>query len=110
MEVNRSASAPNELREISTKGAEPITKAKPELQDWVICGRLIGQASGWDQADTWVLQLYDFVPHTDYRGPASDCVCFNFENGTIETFDDSGETLARSDLMDALANLPRMQI
>ena len=77
-----------------------------ESMDWPVCGRMIGQASGWDQADTLSIQLYDFVPGTGYVGPVGD-VCINFEDGTIQSFDDEGKTIQSVDLLDAIQGCPR---
>jgi len=81
--------------------------AKTERLSWIVCGRQIGSASGWDQADTFVIQLYDFEPGEGYVGPSGDCVAIDFENVTIETFDNAGERVISVDLIDAIAGCRR---
>lgn len=73
-----------------------------ELINWVVCGRLIGRATGWDYPDIFDLQIYNFEPATGYAGPVADCVLFRFENGTIETFDDDGEVKESKDLIESI--------
>ncbi len=77
-----------------------------EPSAWTICGRAIGTASGWDQADAFIIQLYDLVPHPAYTGPHADCVFFNFERGLIETHDNEGNVSASVDLIDAIRACP----
>jgi hypothetical protein len=77
---------------------------KKEMQDWIICGRKIGRASGWDQSDTFTMMLYDFEPAPRYTGPQGD-VCFRFENGTIESYNEDGTVKVSADLLKALQHL-----
>ena len=81
-----------------------MTKKK-ECTEWTICGRAVGRASGWDQSDTFAMMLYDFDPAPGYAGPSGD-VLFNFEAGTIESFNKDGSVKASVDLLGALYNLP----
>lgn len=77
-----------------------------ERTEWTILGRKIGTATGWDQADTLIMQVYDFEPSEGVDLPTSDCIMFDFEHGTAETYDDAGNTLVSKDLVAALAGLP----
>lgn len=82
-------------------------KVSRKNEFWVVCGREIGSASGWDQWDTFVIQLYNLVPHGAYAGPVSDCVSIDFERGLIETRDDEGVVTGSADLLDAISACPR---
>lgn len=77
---------------------------KDELIDWVVCGRAVGKATGWDQSDTSELMLYDFEPAAGVEIPKSSCVTFRFENGTVETYKDDGDIDWQADLIDAIKN------
>ena len=81
------------------------TKTKNTLTEWIVCGRMIGSASGWDQSETFMMTLYDFSPLAGYRGPSGD-VLFKFENGTIEAFNEDGSIKESVDLIDAIRGLP----
>jgi hypothetical protein len=70
--------------------------------DWVVLGRKIGTATGWDQADTFVMQIYDFEPADGVGLPASECLSFDFENGVAETYDEKGKTTESRDLVTSL--------
>lgn len=73
-----------------------------EPWDWVICGRLIGKATGWDQADTFVITIYGLQPAPSYKGPVADCINVSFERGMIETYDEGGNVKESADLIDAV--------
>jgi hypothetical protein len=77
--------------------------AKKEMQDWIICGRAVGRASGWDQNDTFSMTLYDFEPAPKYEGPSGD-ISIRFENGTIEVYNEDGSVKVSADLIDAIKN------
>jgi len=77
-----------------------------ERHDWTICGRLIGKASGWDQADTFALVLYDFVPSPGVELPMND-ISIDLEEGTIRVYDDAGNIAFEADLLDTLAKAPK---
>lgn len=73
-------------------------------ESWTICGRKIGSATGWDQNDTWIMQLYNFTPGPGWRGPpATDCLTLDFENGLAQTWDEDGPSVT-VDLVTALAD------
>lgn len=76
-----------------------------ELMDWIVCGRKVGRATGWDQNDTFALMLYGFHPAEEYKGPSGD-VLFRFENGTIESFNRDGTVKESCDLIEAIRHLP----
>jgi len=73
--------------------------------EWEILGRIIGTATAWDQADTFVMQLYDFEPAVDINLP-SGCLCIDFESGIAEIYDDEGKPLITCDLVAAIAHIP----
>lgn len=78
-----------------------MAKKKNDRLPWTILGRNIGTASGWDHADAFVMQLYDFEPADDVDLP-SGTLCIDFEKGIAETFDDEGKTLISKDIVLAL--------
>lgn len=81
--------------------------ARLKRQDWVVCGRAIGSATGWDQSDTFGLMLYNFKPAPGYSGPTGETVVFHFERGTIESFKGDGTVKESVDLIDAIKDAPR---
>ena len=74
-----------------------------EMSDRSVCGRLVGRASGWDQADTFCMMLYDFEPAQGWRGPTGGTVSFRFENGTVETYNDDGSVKESADMIEAIS-------
>lgn len=74
--------------------------------EWVVLGRVIGTGTGWDQADTFVMQIYDFEPAVNVNLPKSDCLTIDFEAGTASTCDDAGVVTSSVDLMSAIAGIP----
>ena len=76
---------------------------------WTECGRAIGEASGWDQGETFSLMLYNFVPAKGYTGPTGD-IRINFEKGTIETFNEDGSVSESVDLIGTIKHLPVKRI
>lgn len=79
--------------------------AKDEMVDWIVCGRAVGRASGWDQSDTFTLMLHDFEPADGCVIPPGTPV-FRFENGTVETYNDDGSVAWSMDLIGAICGLP----
>jgi hypothetical protein len=75
--------------------------SKDKRIDWTVLGRKIGTATGWDQADTFVMMLYDFEPLPCFDLPSGG-VNIDFERGTIETYDDNGNVTRGCDLVNAL--------
>lgn len=76
-----------------------------ERSEWTVLGRMIGTATGWDQADTFVIALYDFQPAKGVALPAG-ILTIDFANGTAETFDDNGVVLVSKDIVAAVAHMP----
>lgn len=74
--------------------------------DWIICGRRIGTATGWDQADTFSMQVYNLKPDPAYQGPVSDCVTFDFERGLAQSFTDTGDVASSVDIIEAIKECP----
>lgn len=74
--------------------------------EWTVLGRVIGTATGWDQADTFVIGLYDFEPAENVKLPETDCLWIDFESGTAQTFDEGGNVETSHDIVAALAPLP----
>ena len=72
-----------------------------ERTTWIVCGRVIGTATGWDQSDTFVMTLYDFEPVGDCKIPKGE-ILFRFENGTAEQIGEDGEISFSIDLIDAI--------
>lgn len=80
--------------------------SEEERMEWSVLGRKIGHASGWDQADTFVMILYDFVPLPGIKLPQGD-INFDFENGFAESYDENGIVVEAVDLVGALGGIPR---
>lgn len=77
---------------------------KPKQIEWTVLGRSIGTASGWDQADTFSMMLYDFEPTQGVDLPAG-TLCIDFESGLAETYDDAGNVVTSQDLVLAISKL-----
>ncbi len=75
-------------------------------EDWIILGRVIGTATGWDQSDTFSIMLYDFHP-ADNVSIAGGDVLIEFEKGLWEVYDGNGTVIRQGDLIEALRNAPR---
>jgi hypothetical protein len=71
-----------------------------------ILGRTVGEATGWDQADTMSFIYYGFVPNAGVKLPAGD-MCVDYESGVYSFYDeDTGENvIATGDLLDAIKHL-----
>jgi hypothetical protein len=80
-----------------------------ERDEWKVLGRTIGVASGWDQADTFVMALYDFEPTDGIKLP-SGTLTIDFEAGTASTYDDAGKVLESVDLVKAIADAPWTEV
>ena len=85
-----------------------MANGEDETLDWVVCGRLIGRATGWDQSDTFSMTLYDFQPHELTKGLKPGTLFVNFESGVLEVYseDDKAPPLS-CDLIDAIKDCPR---
>lgn len=71
--------------------------------EFKVLGRAIGTATGWDQADTFAITLYDFTPYEKFKDLPSGDVVICFETGKIETFDDDGEISVSVDIVSILS-------
>jgi hypothetical protein len=80
-----------------------------KLSEWTVLGRVIGKASGWDQADTFSMMLYDFSPAPGVDLP-SGTLNIDFERGVVETFDEAGQTVVSHDIVSALAHMSNAEI
>jgi hypothetical protein len=78
--------------------------AKTKALPWTILGREIGTATGWDQADTFIMQLYDFMPAAGVDLP-SGTISINFETGMVESWDDNGQIIKARDIVTAVCAL-----
>jgi hypothetical protein len=78
--------------------------AEQERFEWVVLGRVIGTATGWDQADTFVMQIYDFEPDKEINLPKADCLTIDFEKGVAQIYDDDGQLKQDFDLINILKN------
>lgn len=78
-----------------------------ERMDVFACGRLLGTASGWDQAGDHDVQFYDFQPAPAVKLIATSCLVIEFENGRISWRDDVRGEHNDQDLVTVLADLPR---
>lgn len=78
------------------------------MEDWIVLGRVVGRATGWDQMDTLGMQLYGFKAHPGSGLPDEDPV-FDFENGVIEFYDSNGERTARFDMVEVMSRLQRKE-
>jgi len=77
--------------------------------DEIVCGRVIGKSSGWDQSDIFMISLYDFEPNAGYKGPVGNSITIDFENGNIRTYDDDGNITQQADLIEAIRERPRKE-
>ncbi len=72
-----------------------------ERSEWVVLGRVIGTATGWDQAETFFsIYVYELEPAPGLNIPRGN-VAIDFEAGWIEAGDH------KVDLIEALRGLPR---
>lgn len=71
---------------------------------WTVCGRRIGTATGWDQYDLFLFQLYNFIPYEGCLLPKGD-ICINFETGTVELYAADGTVIHRVDLIESIKEL-----
>lgn len=78
-----------------------------EVTEWVILGRKIGTASGFD-GDIDNFMLHDFQPVPELAIPAG-CVGFDFNEGIIQTWDNDGIVTWSVDMIEALKHLPKVQ-
>lgn len=77
-----------------------------DRMDWTVLGRVIGTGTGWDQQDTNVIIIYDFIPAEGIPLPSGD-LSFDSELGYFQTYDDEGNEVAVVDAIDTLANVKR---
>ena len=83
----------------------------PEMRtEQIILGRVIGTATGWDQFDTFGLQLNDFEPAEGVEIPAGDCLAIHFEIGAFDVFNNDGEIIASGDLLSAIKDAKFSQL
>jgi hypothetical protein len=82
--------------------------AKEKRLTWTLLGREIGTATGWDQADTFVMQLYDFKPHAGIDLPCG-TISINFETGLAESWNDDGQVIQSADIVKALSVMTSQQ-
>jgi hypothetical protein len=76
-----------------------------ERIEWTVLGRVVGTGTGWDLADTFAMQVYDFEPAVGIDLPASEFMLFDFEKGVAETFDEDGKVTSSSDLVRVLSGV-----
>lgn len=76
-----------------------------QLSDWKVLGRVIGQASGWDQGDTFAINLYDFTPAKGIALPPGEPF-IDFASGKVDYFDDGGNVTQTFDLITILRDIP----
>lgn len=76
-----------------------------ERMEVKILGRVIGIASGWDQADTHAVQFYDFEPAPGVALVSSTCQIVDFESGSVYSVDDEGRESNRLDIVDIVKPL-----
>lgn len=91
------------MTRIMNEGTWNMKKPETILKDWIVCGRLIGRASGWDQSDTFAMMVYDLEGAASYAGPQGD-VLIDFQRGSIESFDADGNVLGSVDLISAISS------
>lgn len=64
---------------------------KDDKIDVKIMGIKIGTCTGWDQADDFVIQWYDFEPWVEWVG-RSNCLSFDpFDSGNLTSHNENGE-------------------
>ncbi len=75
-----------------------------ERSTWHVLGRVIGTATGWDQAETFSIYVYDLEPVPCLGIPPGD-VTIDFEAGKIIWIDEAGDHAV--DLIAALQGCKR---
>jgi hypothetical protein len=74
-------------------------------EPWIVCGRALGYASGWDMIENMMITLYDFKPSPGVHVPEGD-VTIDFVEGTLTQFDIVGNVTFEGDLVAALVAAP----
>jgi hypothetical protein len=76
------------------------------VREWKILGRIIGTATGWDQGDTFAMNLYNFIPADGIALPPGEPF-IDFETGKVEYFDSEGNITQSFDIVKILASVER---
>lgn len=72
-----------------------------------VIGRVIGDASGWDECGDHIVVFYGFVPYKSLTSLPSGDLYIDFENGYLYTTDDEGNETNKKDMIEALSLIPR---
>jgi hypothetical protein len=86
---------------------QQMNDEKKESMPLNILGREIGTYTGWDQADTFTIQVYDFVPAAGVNIPDCECVTFSLETGLGTWYNgDDGTIENKFDIIKVIGQLP----
>ena len=79
-----------------------------EREEYTILGRLLGTATGWDQADDWAITLYDFEPAEGVMLPKCRTLFIAYDTGSLIPQDIDGDPIVKPlDLVEFCGKLPR---
>lgn len=82
-----------------------------ELEEYTILGRLLGYATGWDQADDWAIYLYNFEPAEGVPLPKCPTLFISYDTGSLIPQNDDGDAeWGVRDLVEFCGKLPRCNI
>jgi hypothetical protein len=76
-----------------------------ERIDWMVLGRTIGTATGWD-GDMEPMIIYDFIPYKEVKLPHGD-LSIDFMKGLFITYDPDGNEVQSLDMIEILMTLPK---
>jgi hypothetical protein len=79
-------------------------------QEWIVCGRLIGTATSWDDGGGIDIVLHDFEPAEKVSLPPAKSIIILFEEGLIEAYEENGQVIQSFDLIDTLADAERREL
>jgi hypothetical protein len=79
---------------------------RDERVPFIVLGRNIGTAAGWDQVGDWMMCLYHFVAVDCLSIPLGD-LTVDFDGGNFEIVDDYGNVTFSADIIETLSKMPR---
>jgi hypothetical protein len=76
-------------------------------RECIVCGRIIGVMAAVEVPEFDVLLIHGFRPHAAYSGPIGNSIRIDTARGTITKYDDEGNVVDFSDLIDVIKDCPR---
>lgn len=80
-----------------------------ERHEYVVLGRIIGTAAGWDQVGDWSINFYEFEPAPGVPLPVAEALFFDSETGLFEAYDDAGNVVFHQDAIVTLLAVPKKE-